>query len=488
MQADLVYCFHAYFRLVLAFLFGGCFGPRTVREVGAVERTDQMLDARHAEDEMHAAIARQTKAARLSSGAESPVVQNTVNIDRIKFIAVCDQKNAKLVERIEELTVYGDTAVAKAEKIKSSNQEKAAEAAAIIADLIARQAAAIHYLNTTIKEGLEMVKEGARAATLSSEITQLRVDLMTIWKELNSKQVKEFLDYTRKFNQTSSSLGRSMVDKSKRVVAEIAKSPLFVSMMESLDTPTITNCSTSIFEAKGGLRPALLAVDSRDEFDKMATQPIVRKAMRTIHQALASGTTACLQHLEGGKPVLKRFEEIVLKVTGQEVRSKCPLPKAGWADKIFQMEIFGTGSMYANVMLLPYGMMSCAVMLEGTCCFLGLPFEQVDGATLKEKRNTFLRYTVDDLKKAVQPARGGWYAKFVDGICDNGETTIVIPSGHLIAVAGCNARYLRWPLVADAADTARAKSALRSMLQSFPELADRGTANVDLANFLGCPP
>ena len=178
----------------------------------------------------------------------------------------------------------------------------------------------------------------------------------------------------------------------------------------------------------------------------------------------------------------------MLKVAGQEVRSKCPLPEAEWADKIFQTEIFGTGRMYANVMVLPYGMMSCAVMLEGTCCFLGLPCEQVDGATFSELCNTFMRYTVDDLKKAVQPARGGWYAKFVDGICLNGETTIVIPSGHLIAVAGCKARYLRWPLVADAADKARAKSALRSLLQSFPEPADRGTANVSLANFLGCPP
>jgi hypothetical protein len=445
-----------------------------------------MLDARHSEDEMHAAIARQTKVARLSSGAESPGVQNTINIDRIKFIAVCDQKTAKLVERVQELTVYGAAAVAKAEKIKSSNQEKAAEAAAIIADLIVKQAAAIHYLNTTIKDGLAMVKDEARAAKLSPEITKLRADLNTIWKELNSLQVKEFVEYTRKFNQTSCSMGRTMVDKSKRVVAEISKSPLFVSLMESLDTPAITNCSTSIFEAKGGLRPALLSVDSRDEFEQMVGQPIVRKTMRTVNQEIARGPTACSAKLEGGKAVLKRFEGIVLKVAGQEVRSKCPLPKAEWADKIFQMEIFGTGRMYANVTVLPHGMMSCAVMLEGTCCFLGLPYEQVDGATLSEKCNTFMRYTVDDLKKAVQPARGGWYAKFVDGICLNGETTIVIPSGHLVAVAGCKARYLRWPLVADAADKARAKSALCSFLQSFPDTA--GSANVSLANFLGCPP
>ncbi len=153
-----------------------------------------MLDARHSEDEMHAAIARQTKDARLSSGAESPGVQNTINIDRIKLIAVCDQKTAKLVERVQELTVYGAAAVAKAEKIKSSNQEKAAEAAAIIADLIVKQAAAIRYLSTTIKDGLAMVKDEARAAKLSPEITKLRTDLITNWKELNSKQDRECLD------------------------------------------------------------------------------------------------------------------------------------------------------------------------------------------------------------------------------------------------------------------------------------------------------
>ncbi len=50
------------------------------------------------------------------------------------------------------MTVYGAAAVAKAEKIKSSNQEKAAEAAAIIAGLIATQAAAIHYSNLALKQ------------------------------------------------------------------------------------------------------------------------------------------------------------------------------------------------------------------------------------------------------------------------------------------------------------------------------------------------
>ncbi len=139
-----------------------------------VERTDQMLDARHSEDEMHAAIARQTKVARLSSGAESPGVQNTINIDRIKFIAVCDQKTAKLVERVQELTVYGAAAVAKAEKIKALGGDKSVEAENILRELSAKHVLAEQYLTGVLKGKIGEIRDKAKAAQTTQHLVDAR--------------------------------------------------------------------------------------------------------------------------------------------------------------------------------------------------------------------------------------------------------------------------------------------------------------------------
>lgn len=455
-----------------------------VDQVGLVERSLQLQAARHAEDDMASSLFA-TSSSSVAANADKGVKKDSsISIDRIKFISMLDQKDTRLAERMTELQTYLRAALAKAEKIKALGGDKAVEAETILRELSAKHVLAEQYLSVVLKGKICEIRDKAKAAQTSEEMVDARAELIALWKLLNTDAVGDFVSYTKKFNQSSSAMGRTAGARKKEEKPEAQRSPLFVSLMESI-TPESVNCSTSVFEAKGGLRPALLTIGSSDDFDKLVALPILKKAMKHVKDAVDKGTSACTQALEAGKPALKKFEETLVKACGTEVRTKCALPKSPWAESIFNFEIVGGDSTSANVTFTPYGMMCCCLLLSGDASFLGIPYEQVDGATFKEKRASVLRYTVDNMTSKLEPAVGGWFVRAKNGSTENGESLIVIPSGFILATAGVNVRYLRWVLVADSCDTARVKSALRNMLLSFPELHTPATAHQQFAEHLG---
>ena len=98
-------------------------------------------------------------------------------------------------------------------------------------------------------------------------------------------------------------------------IADAPRHPLFVSMMESLQESQV-NVSASIFEAEGGLRPAVLPVSSQESFVVVAGSPVVRKALSHIASSCAKGTSACCQPLDGGAAVIKRFQQVAQVAVG----------------------------------------------------------------------------------------------------------------------------------------------------------------------------
>ena len=101
--------------------------------------------------------------------------------------------------------------------------------------------------------------------------------------------VKTFVQFVKTFNMQSPFVGRKTKADKKAEEANIAEAPrhpLFVSMMESLQESQV-NCSASIFEAKGGLRPAVLPVSGQESFLALAGSPVVRKAMKHIANSCA---------------------------------------------------------------------------------------------------------------------------------------------------------------------------------------------------------
>jgi hypothetical protein len=74
--------------------------------------------------------------------------------------------------------------------------------------------------------------------------------------------------------------------------------------MEEIVPQEALNCSKSVFEAKGGLRPALINVTTEEAFDNVHQAPAMKKALKQIAAYIKSGTTVCVQPFDVGKAVM----------------------------------------------------------------------------------------------------------------------------------------------------------------------------------------
>ena len=301
--------------------------------------------------------------------------------------------------------------------------------------------------------------------------------------------MEEWLTYVKRFNQTSSAMGRSVrpkVDEEKNKSKEAAsKEPEFVMLMEEIVPQEALNCSKSVFEAKGGLRPALINVTTEEAFGNVHQAPAMKKALKQIAASIKEGTTVCVQPFDVGYALMKKFEESLVIAVGAELRTKCALPKAAWAPQVFALDVVGSCATYANVFWPSFGMTSVNMVLSGDASYLGVPTLKVPGSSYLEKRAHLLSCNAEQL--TVLAEDGGWFCRFCDGVALGGESVLVIPSGFVVVFALQDARVLRWPIVGDQVDLQRISDALGNLIVSFPELVDESCYR-ELAEHLGGRP
>ena len=415
---------------------------------------------------------------------------DNIAIDKIKIASHMEVKEHKRRDRIVELEATRDKALAKNERLRTSDGSNAAEVDTIKAELHEKFDAAKAYLDGAYKAGLDNAQTLLKKATDKAGVSSAVIDSVNCSKKLNQEAVGGFIAYVKRFNQTSSSMARSGVagkagGKTKAEPAPPEKSHVFVSLFETFHVSR-SNCSTSVFEAKGGLRPAGLSIADESKFGKVRDAPVVKKALKSVNAAIKGGQQAVTQNLEAGAGVLKKFEETLVTAVGSEVRSKMALPRADWSKHIFVPEVMGTNGAYSNVFFNKFGMMSAYLFLSGDVALLGIPLNKVHGQSFADKRAAVMRYTVDAFQEAAKEENGGWYVFFEDGVApDSNDCILVVPSGFIVVCAMRNAVMLRWPLVADQADTNRAGQSLRAMINSFPEYSAPGSVCRTLAETMG---
>ena len=122
--------------------------------------------------------------------------------------------------------------------------------------------------------------------------------------------------------------------------------------------------------------------------------------------------------------------------------------------------------------------------MSGSITFAGLPSDKVPGNTYLEKRRNVMTMTVDDIKNSIADL-GGFICKFTDGVTEDGECGIIVPSGIMHLTASNNARIFRWSLIADESDRARVKESLRNVLTDFAEFRNPNLGYVHFAKHLG---
>ena len=407
-----------------------------------------------------------------------------VNVSRIRLSSKFDLAIESADKRLTDLVVYVDKALEKVTRMinHSPDEENLPK---IKDDLDKHKEAAKAYLTETYKARLMTMRVTLGSASTELAVKNVGDELKDFVKTMNKEAVKAAMDYVRSFNRTSGNIAKkgSAARGLSRAPQVKVGCPLWQFVMRDIGKDEL-NISESIFEAKGGFRPASMAMTDMQSYETVQNAPICKRALNKLGLALKQGSveTAC-QPFSGGKQVLKRFDEQLAACVGTEVRSKCALPRADWSPAIFQVEAYGTSKVGINVGWPSYGLMQCNVVMSGGLGVLGLRTDRVPGATFRDKRDTVLRMGFESLSQLVED--GGWYIRFKDGVDHTGKSVVVIPTGYLIVTCGDDARVLRWSLVADDADTQRAKFTLKNLVESFPEFSAPEGPNMQLARHLG---
>ena len=396
----------------------------------------------------------------------------------------------RLAERQTQLSKTKTSCEARCDKATQGNAECAESAAALKESMEASHALAVTYLNSTYKEGIEKIALQVKEATTAAVVDRLGTDLTEHCKKQNKLAVHDFTQSARSLMQASQNWGRKQGasaterrTRAARNAVAASKPPLWTHLMDEQDDETI-NTTTSIYEAKAGVRGALMNVMDMEAYNNIAKQPIVIKATKAAAQALKAGGEAYSQEIKGGKQVLRRFEQVLVATVGPDARTKLVTPaSAPWAQKVWAAEIIATADNYTQANWAPFGMMTAYMMLKGTATFAGIRTERIEGNTFAEKRSNVLRMEKEELFGRIRD--GGWMAKFDSAITSEGHTTIIIPTGFFILIAADKATMLRWNLSSDATDTARVKYTIKGMMDSFVELHSQDSGYDGFVAFLG---
>ena len=111
--------------------------------------------------------------------------------------------------------------------------------------------------------------------------------------------------------------------------------------------------------------------------------------------------------------------------------------------------------------------MEAKVITSGKMHYIGVPFNDLSGASLKEKRATLLHMGSADLKDLIV-AKGFAVTHEVGKL-------LIIPSGFVLSVLAPEVSFgCRWSLASDSHDTSRVRAMLTELVSNFPEFsADR---------------
>ncbi|CAK0820655.1 unnamed protein product, partial [Prorocentrum cordatum] len=305
-----------------------------------------------ANEAMAAALHCRARASGQDGPAEPVASSGKVNLQKITVKAALEAAKEKPTQRVKELGTNKIKLLAKADGLAEKNPHQAQATVQVKADAEGMFERASKYIKDSHIANLSEIISDLERATTTSEVTELRQRMTSQQKLLNKDDVATFSNYCRTFNQTAGALGRQ---------------------------ETAHNCAGSIFECKGGLRPALLTIADSNAFKPLEDAPIVKKGLKAVQTLLKTGTSSALQPPDGGKLIMKRLTTQIAAVVGKDLLSQRMPPRADWANNVFKREVIGAGSVDLNADWNAFGMMATYVVFSGNVVFCGFPTEKIDG-------------------------------------------------------------------------------------------------------------
>ena len=437
------------------------------------------------EDAMAASIyARKAK----SSPAETTKKESAVPVEKIKLCSKVQTLQETRVRKLVELGEHYNKAKAKLNKAledaENPNKESVLET---LGQLEKGHVLAHDYLDQALQDRYAKVLKDVNKAGSADTVMELKSLVSGLHKELVGEKVKAFNDMVRNVNVTFAAMCRTKgasVHKAAKAALQPARASPLYTILDSGLTMNTHNLCNSVFEAKAGVRASHVVFSSHENYFKVTSSPVCKKAFGKCVAGLKRGLSCCKDSLSSGQMVNKRFEEVVVAACGAELRTKRTLPKQDWASKVFEFQAFASDAATALAHWPPFALMQVMVLTEGSMAVAGLKSDRVPGNSYADKRDYIMKATVDDIDHIIKD--GGFFSRYRDGAQeDSGENAILIPSGFMLVMSCSNARILQWSLVADMSDTNRVKDSLRNVLTSFTELRNPETGYMQFAEHLG---
>ena len=173
-----------------------------------------MQESLNAKDPLSAAVFEST---RVSVAAEQQGDQEcVVNIFKITLIAGIYAKDELRLKRKEDLNTVKDKALVKARKMVEVGGDVASAVEVIVKKIQDLHALAEVYLDNEFEPKLASLKTHAKAATIRSEVSDVRASLGETFKEMNVGAVRTFTNFVNMFNMQRSSAGCKTNSRARR--------------------------------------------------------------------------------------------------------------------------------------------------------------------------------------------------------------------------------------------------------------------------------
>ena len=321
-------------------------------------------------------------------------------------------------------------------------------------------------------ESLESLKDGAKdfvATELSgkmgvvkdhaSELGMFRKNLLQAVKLRTSGSLPKAAD-------TVAQQGPPIIDVAIKICSELEEKR--------------HNFSTSVYEAKAGLRAALVPPVSPEAslnmYDAVGKLPSVKKGKKDVMKDLKKVNYALYTETDPSK--VRKFFRVLGAAFDPQALTTYTVPKdAAWGAKVTHHQVWAATSTWVHIGFSPFGAMDARLVLEGSLVAIGVATQAIPGSSIKEKRRNLLVSTKDGLMELVK--RDGFAAMVAS------PGLLVIPTGVIVVMCAVeSALGVRWTVGSDAADIERTAAQLKNLIDEFPELRSQSVGYTPFCDFL----
>ena len=253
----------------------------------------------------------------------------------------------------------------------------------------------------------------------------------------------------------------------------------FWEVVRNLD---VANVATSVYEAKTGVRAAVITTQAAEDLsDTLAKNKTIKMHIKKATQTMLSTGNPCVgSPIDPGTPKCKVIMKIIGKALDKVYSTQHVLPDLPWAHKVACPELITIDerkSKSTKICSSHFASVEVRLYLEDDDVIMGLPFDKVQGATFREKQLYLRSLSIDAMKTLIGSA-SGFLMKPQAG------ELVVMPTGFVYASATIQTTFVRWMVSSDMDDNRRVMTMLELLTEEFSEFRQPSTGHTQFLEHL----